>query len=345
MKFVHNIALLIISLVITCCVLELYIRSCHPGPLVSPRGIPYFVRGDQIDFGGIPNRIIKEKNCWFDVEYSMNNKGFRGQDFIYDKKDGVKRILVFGDSFTYGMGCADNEYYCYKLQESLNSKYGQGKWEVLNFGVGAVGTAMELALYKNEGIRYDPDIVIIQFFSNDPGDSAYFNMFDDKRETHEDSSFNGHELFQQIRNYLALNRIYVYLCEHSHLVNLLRRRIVCAITRMEGIKLAGEGISNVESYSETMAIQNFREFIDLVCGENKELIVFTYNDCFDGFPTLYAYLSKQKSEKFHLMKVDIPDEGIIKGDLHWNPKGHKMVSNGLYSYLSEKGLLDGGIDQ
>src|SRR3990172_85594 len=64
-----------------------------------------------------------------------NNKhGFREKDFSYPKPPGTYRIMVLGDSFTWGEGLAVQERYTAIAEKLLNEHFDDRKFEVLNFG-------------------------------------------------------------------------------------------------------------------------------------------------------------------------------------------------------------------
>lgn len=95
---------------------------------------------------------------------TINSKGLRGREYPYEKPDGTTRILVLGDSFTWGYGVGDNEVFTNVLERQL-----AGSYEVINTGVSGWGTDQEYLFLVNEGLRYSPDIVILAFFlMNDP---------------------------------------------------------------------------------------------------------------------------------------------------------------------------------
>ena len=66
-----------------------------------------------------------------------------------------------GDSFTFGDEVSDNETYPHYLQQMLPHI------EVINTGVHGYGHDQMLILYKEEGIKYEPDIVILGFVYRD----------------------------------------------------------------------------------------------------------------------------------------------------------------------------------
>jgi hypothetical protein len=88
--------------------------------------------------------------------------GIRGRQASgYEKLDGRPRILVFGDSFTFGEEVGDDETYSHFLEQML------GGIEVLNCGVEGYGHDQMLLYLKGEGVRYRPDIVILGFVGQD----------------------------------------------------------------------------------------------------------------------------------------------------------------------------------
>jgi hypothetical protein len=72
---------------------------------------------------------------------------------------------MLGDSFTYGIGVADDETFSARL-EALDPRL-----EVLNTGVNGYGTAQELLLLRDQGLALRPDVVVVVFFWNDLGNN------------------------------------------------------------------------------------------------------------------------------------------------------------------------------
>jgi hypothetical protein len=92
---------------------------------------------------------------------NTNSKGIRGTEEYQYGKSTKKRILILGDSFTFGEEVNDNESYSSYLQEMLPLA------EVINFGVHGYGHDQMLIYLKEEGIKYKPDVVILGFVDLD----------------------------------------------------------------------------------------------------------------------------------------------------------------------------------
>jgi hypothetical protein len=92
--------------------------------------------------------------------YRANGQGARSdREFSVRPPDGKIRIASFGDSFTHGAEVGFPETWQARLEESDPS------WEVLNFGVNAYGLDQSYLRYMNDGRRFDPDIVLVGFMS------------------------------------------------------------------------------------------------------------------------------------------------------------------------------------
>lgn len=89
---------------------------------------------------------------------NTNSKGIRGKtEYSYQRTPGKQRIVVLGDSFTFGAEVADDVTYSHYLESHLPNT------EVLNFGVQGYGHDQMLLYLKEEGVQYHPDIVIVGF--------------------------------------------------------------------------------------------------------------------------------------------------------------------------------------
>ena len=150
-------------------------------------------------------------------EYSayvrINGKGIWGRDYAYHKSGHAYRILILGDSFTTAQQVAEDAMFSSLLEKALNE--GEpGRFEVINSGVPGYSTGNQLAYYTHEGYRYQPDLVILAFFTgndifeniNPPhynfqeGDLVLANA--DYGHNFEATLVDDGSTFRKIRNYL-----------------------------------------------------------------------------------------------------------------------------------------------
>jgi len=100
-----------------------------------------------------------------------NSFGFREREFAIPKPDNVFRIMVLGDSLTWGAGLAVEERYTNRLEKYLNERL-RGKFpkriEVLNFGIPGGPTIAERDILRTFIDLVNPDLVIVGFCLNDP---------------------------------------------------------------------------------------------------------------------------------------------------------------------------------
>ena len=89
---------------------------------------------------------------------NTNSEGVRGQrEYANPKPPGITRILVFGDSFTFGDEVSDDETYAAQLERMLPGT------EVVNLGVHGYGHDQMLLYLEEVGARYQPDVVLLGF--------------------------------------------------------------------------------------------------------------------------------------------------------------------------------------
>jgi lysophospholipase L1-like esterase len=113
--------------------------------------------------------LAPDYDGWFaGVPVHINSLGFRDQrEYALAKPPGTFRILVLGDSVTFGHGAVYETTYPYLLEQQLRAWRPDVTWEVWNLGVPGYNTAQELAYLKLVEDRYAPDLVVVGFFTND----------------------------------------------------------------------------------------------------------------------------------------------------------------------------------
>ena len=92
-----------------------------------------------------------------------NSFGFNDREYELNKPDGIFRILVLGDSFSWAGGKEGN--YTAILERKFESYYGQHRVDVINAAYPDTHTAEQFALLKKYGLQLHPDMVLVGFFA------------------------------------------------------------------------------------------------------------------------------------------------------------------------------------
>jgi len=105
---------------------------------------------------------------------TINSRGYRGPEHPYEKTPGKKRVVIVGDSISFGEGVDDERTFA-ALLESRNPNL-----EVVDLAVGGYGTDQELIMLEREGLRYRPDVVMLGFclFSDFTDNTLSSALFD-----------------------------------------------------------------------------------------------------------------------------------------------------------------------
>src|SRR5262249_32893265 len=100
-------------------------------------------------------------------ETTINRLGYRGREYPPEHGPGKTRIVMLGDSITFGFGVRDDETFSADL-ERLDPAL-----EVVNLGVQGYGTDQELLKLRAEGLASRPVGVVLHVcLANDPLDNA-----------------------------------------------------------------------------------------------------------------------------------------------------------------------------
>lgn len=97
-----------------------------------------------------------------DRRLTTNSRGLRSpSEFAYQSASGRFRVLILGDSFTFGEEVSDQDSYPAVLSGLLPHS------EILNLGVHGYGLDQMLLYLKEEGILYRPDTVVLGYVDED----------------------------------------------------------------------------------------------------------------------------------------------------------------------------------
>lgn len=111
----------------------------------------------------IPNRSAHLMG----VDVVINSHGHRNKEIPIDKPPGITRVVMLGDSLTFGWGVPLKNTVSDRLEVLLNENGSEKKFEVINAGIGNTNTEMQVARFLADEVKFSPDIVVLNYFIND----------------------------------------------------------------------------------------------------------------------------------------------------------------------------------
>lgn len=110
---------------------------------------------------------IKPPHTFTKFSFYINKYGLRNRDITTIQEKGIKRIIILGDSFTFGEVIRNKDIFSIQLERILKKNYSN-KYEIINAGVPGYGTAQELLFMKKlSDNNITGDIYLLIIFTND----------------------------------------------------------------------------------------------------------------------------------------------------------------------------------
>lgn len=167
----------------------------------------------------------------------VNSEGLRDREHPKAKPPNTLRVAVLGDSFTEAIHVPIEQTFWSKLERKLGNcaaVKGRKNVEVINFGVQGYSTGQELVMLRKNVWDYNPDIVVLAFFTgNDIINNSpkleydlYRPFFDynDRGKLVQDNSFRG--LKPVDRNRMAVSfvdRLPGWLVNNSRILQVMKK--------------------------------------------------------------------------------------------------------------------------
>jgi hypothetical protein len=140
------------------------LAGAYPAMFEPSDVLPYRLRDN---FGG------RLATVDFDTQVHINSLGYRGKEFSPVKGEAA-RVLVIGDSFTFGWGVNDEDTYPARLERLLAARAPAKRVEVINAGFAACYSPDTYYLYlKTEGLALKPDLIVVGIFVGNDLDSQF----------------------------------------------------------------------------------------------------------------------------------------------------------------------------
>jgi len=307
---------------------ELAVRTFRPQPDVMRWLTP-----DE-RYGHVMKRDFHQRFRFFNADFAMevqtNSLGLRDRE-IEPETQGVPTILFSGDSFVFGQGVNVADRFDTKLRDLLE-RSGR-RFRLINTGVNAWGTLQETRFAADNFQQFHPDVVVLVFCGNDPGDDAAFRP---PRVSFVENRFPGQAF---LRNHFHLYRLIArdaYILWYGGQQQAKRETAPPQDASASFDTQTASVITDEDWQSSLAAIRAFhRAFVSF--NPDGVLLVMASNPANDNITEHLASLSDGAG----IIYVDLRERARALGqgmklpyDCHWSPAMHEAVAQELVKTIA-----------
>jgi len=278
-------------------------------------------------------------------ETTINRLGYRGREVAAARTPGRPRVVMLGDSITFGYGVRDGETFS-AVMETLDPRL-----EVVNLGVQGYGTDQELLKLEREGLAYAPDVVVLNVcLANDLLDNAAARSIYDGVYPKPYFRLEGGRLVE-VASHVALSpprRLALMLSQRSALFNAL-----LDLVRVDRARYQREVAGRLEAepaepaFAVTFAL--IRRMNELTRARGARFAALLYPSLRDFIrPSRRAQRFLEAPELRGVQVVDLLPRfqaaGLtadtfsrysLDGNLHLTPEGHRLAARVILDVLGE----------
>ena len=269
----------------------------------------------------------------YDTDIYINKQGFRDIDF--EEKKGDIKILCIGNSITFGETINTESLFTTELSNKLGAKYS-----VYNLGVNGYNIIQEAENLRVNGIKYNPNIVIVVISLIEPHSSFYKHIYYAAKANN-----------SKINSFLCKSEFY-FKYIFIPIIKILDNNNDCNVEKI----YRKYGTINVSNIADEEI--GFKIFSDL----QKEYNFKCYFFILPLFRNFNNYLKEDDGKNIFVKKIlnkysnlkyfDLKDyfinisknQNIFIDDksdfMHPNKYGHKLIADFIYNKLKENGVLE-----
>ncbi len=340
---------------------ELALRSLAPSSLVMDlRGL-HEVRPDRPWLYGLrpgADGVIHETGS---VRYRINADGFRDRRYVRPKPSGTFRVIVLGDSISFGYGVDEVDAFPQRIEAQLARLAAEPRIEVVNLGVGGYNPYNELELLRDVGPTYQPDLVLVQFCINDLNDPTLH--FDRQSRIHLGTVPDAAYPNPSVRlGEAQVPSAWLRSCRRSQLCSRLDDWLLARTAREprdEEKRAAVVPVTTGGGPEWSWLDQRYGEMAGAAAamGARFALVAFPYPQQLDGddpHPVQERLLAMGERQgwptldplpAFRRAARERPDEALFLDWWHPTPLGHRLAAGEVVSELACAGLLPPEADE
>ncbi len=337
---------LAISLLVSLLVGEIVLRVVGVKPLyVNPEQGTFWEYDSRLGWHHRPGqrgRFAKEQ---FDTSVLINQHGLRDHDYPEQRVEGMERVLVLGDSFTWGFGVEQEQIFTEVIEKS------EQDLEVINAGVSGYSPDQELIWLREQGMHFQPDLVLLVLSGNDVwgNHQEVISFVYGKPRYRLDAAGVlqlGNVPVPKPRTSVSLRH---WLRQRSSIAQLLISALERWRYRMsssdEPAVVQSAGKVQRQPFPLTLALIGEIEQVAAAGGARLAIVTNSiywapwpdgdYEDFVDELRQAgHLVLDIDSLPGYEKSRLQIP------GDRHWNVEGHQLVGRGIHAWLKENQMLD-----
>jgi hypothetical protein len=269
------------------------------------------------------------------VAYEFNSKHQRSRAEPDPK---AIKVLVLGDSFTFGIGLNIEDTYVHKLQHEFDAKLGDGRVQMLNAGVGGSGTADQLTYLEFFGEALDLSAVVVFVSFDDFARALQRGIYEVSAQSQELVVVDRYSERSRLKDILEGSRTYEFLLEHLHLVQLVRNAAVFG--GLGAINRPSEVTTDARREREKQIARLLFRRMAAWCGARQiQLTVLTTGWPMVDYPWLGNVLSEESiyfadlGDRVANTVAQDPPHYTIVGDGHPNERGASLIKDAAWPTL------------
>ncbi|MBL7056098.1 SGNH/GDSL hydrolase family protein [Candidatus Woesearchaeota archaeon] len=278
---------------------------------------------------------------WSNISYKTNSLGFRDKEYNNTKCPHCFRILMVGDSFTYGKGVEEVESF-QSIVETRLSNREKDPIEVINTGTDSLSTVLEYLKLKNELFQLDPDLVILNFDISDVVQDAEYLQLATYSNKGELIGINGCTGQSKSQKEIFL--------QSKLLSSTDKKKISESPLPPYLIVAQNEYVKSDFVNSLWNVTLNYLDMIVTMTNErNVSIIIVTYpweiqfkeRFSLDPQKRIINFCKKRDISCLDLTeKFKNSNNSYFGMDAHWNKNGHKLTAESIVTFLEENNIVE-----
>jgi len=275
----------------------------------------------------------------------INSLGLRGAEPRLESPE-TTRVLVFGDSYVFGVGVDEEHLLTTHLERWLEPYFPNGV-EVVNMGMAGYSTDQELILWRELGVHLDPEIVILVVCDNDyqanSEDFAWRQYYKPYLDIDDEERLHLRNV--PVPQLSRFQRVKLWLGRESNVWNFVRSRESDNPLLQKLVQAFQVDVSRSprQPYRTTRAI--VKTFVEEVRRAGAWILVTSAGRRGENpaaFATLSPVLVDEGVDSIDLLPVleaarerEPRRHWDFPGDRHWNRDAHELAAQTIFEYLRQ----------